>query len=387
MKRGLFILHEGIGNSIFTTQVLEHVKYMKKHSIEIDILTFETLKKQRHITLNNYNRIKKDSPEITIFLKKGINQFFIFGGIYNLIVLYFFLFKNRKKYSFIHSRADYTTFLNILIKKFIKLPIIWDCRGDSLDELRLSLKDKSPIVKLYGLLYLIPYQKFQISQICKHSDKGIFVSKELFKLYERKIRFSALSIIPCLVNENKFYFNPEIRNRKRTELGLIPTNNVFIYSGSMVGYQALEMQKQFFKEILSDNNNILVYLTTDPRKAKDFFNNFPKENFIITSAKFDEMNDYYNAADFAVLLRDKLNLNWVASPTKFGEYCLSGLTVIMNDTIAQAYEFSHLLNNYTSSQSDIFNKKNENERFLISNKSKELFSRNYLYTNYLYLYE
>ena len=41
---------------------------------------------------------------------------------------------------------------------------------------------------------------------------------------------------------------------------------------------------------------------------------------------FYEINKYYNVADFAILIRSDRSLNHVASPTKFGEYCLTVFT-------------------------------------------------------------
>ena len=44
------------------------------------------------------------------------------------------------------------------------------------------------------------------------------------------------------------------------------------------------------------------------------------------------MNDYLNAADFGFLLRDDTPVNRVAFPTKFAEYALAGLRVILKDS-------------------------------------------------------
>ena len=53
-----------------------------------------------------------------------------------------------------------------------------------------------------------------------------------------------------------------------------------------------------------------------------------------------------NAADAAFMLRDSIDTNRVASPTKFAEYCLAGLPVIMTEAVKDAYALAQRLGNY-----------------------------------------
>ena len=53
-----------------------------------------------------------------------------------------------------------------------------------------------------------------------------------------------------------------------------------------------------------------------------------------------------NAADAAFMLRDDVDANRVASPTKFAEYCLAGLPVIMTGAVKDAYALAKRLGNY-----------------------------------------
>ena len=62
-------------------------------------------------------------------------------------------------------------------------------------------------------------------------------------------------------------------------------------------------------------------------------------------AAYHEVNSYLNAADAGFLLREQNPLNEVASPTKFAEYCLTGLPVIMQNTVKDAFEMARSLGN------------------------------------------
>ena len=79
---------------------------------------------------------------------------------------------------------------------------------------------------------------------------------------------------------------------------------VFVYAGSMVGYQSFDLHIEFYKNVLSDTNNILFILTNHIQIARSFFNDFDNERIIIKSVDFLEINDYYNLADFGILIRN-----------------------------------------------------------------------------------
>ena len=386
-KKALFILHEGIGSTIFNSQVLEHALEMNEFGIEFEILAYDTLNKTWKLSNSNLLKFSKANPKLNIILKKEINIYYPFSLICNLFLLVKFFLRNKDKYSFIQARADYTTFLCILSKPFHKLPVYWDCRGDAVSELKDSLSRKNNIVKFIGSLYLVKFDQFIVYINCKKCDGAIFVSKALFNLFSNKLKTKKHQIIPCLVSEKKFFFDIELRSKMRNKLNITNDKLVYLYSGSMVAYQSLKEQYKQYEQLLKDPDNIIVIATSDPDIAKTFFKSLISDRLIIISVSFEEMNSYYNLADFAFLIREKKQLNFVASPTKFGEYCLTGLPVIMNDTVNQAYSVSRVLGNYISSI-DVNGKSfSDNQRTEIAFKSKQFYSRTFLSTSYLEFYK
>lgn len=381
-KKGLFILHEGIGSTIFNSQVLEHSKGMKDLGFEIDILAFDTLTKTWELSNANLLKFKLNNPDITIALRKAMNIYFPFSLIYNLIILIYFLKNNKENYSFIQARADYTTFLCILSKPFHKLPVFWDCRGDSVSELIDSLSRKSILIRLIGYLYLVSFDRFVVYFNCKKSDGAIFVSESLFKLFKNTLVTRNYQIIPCPVSEKFFFFDLQLRLYMRDKFKISNEKIVYLYSGSMVAYQSLQEQYNQYKGLLKNPNNIIIIATSQPVLARNYFKDLDSERLIVTSVEFEDMNSYYNLADFSFLMREKKRLNFVASPTKFGEYCLTGLPVIMNDTVNQAYVVSKELGNYVSSTqlpNSIFS---NSKRIDISIKARGIYSREVLNAKY-----
>jgi hypothetical protein len=265
--------------------------------------------------------------------------------------------------------------------------VIWDCRGDSVGELKETIMSKSFFFKILGFIYFLPQNKFQLWFIQKFCDAAIFVSKALYKHFSSSYISPTYSIIPCPVNEKLFFFKQDLRIEKRRELNISEHNNVFLYSGSLAIYQSIELQIPLYQKILSNEKNIIFFATSDLENAKQLFSNFSKDRFRIINVPFLEMNTYLNISDYAILIRDNKFYNNVASPTKFGEYCLSGLSVIMNDTVDQAVEFSKKIGNYWNWDDLNFVKLTDVERKNISQKSINIFSRDALNEKYFNFYK
>lgn len=384
--KGLFLLHEGIGSTIFNSQVVEHVLDMKKYDIHMDILSYDLLKKTRKASKNNLDKLKV-TKDLNIILRKGINLFIPFLNLFNLFYFIKFIIKKNGKYQFIHARADYSAFIAILSKPIHKLPVIWDCRGDLPSEILNTLRKKKLLLRIVGKFILIPMIKTRLKIISKYADEVIFVSEALYELNCKNLRKQKIKIIPCPVSEEIFFFDKNIRNRKRNELNFKKNEVIYIYSGSMIGYQYLEGLRNLFIDILNLKFNKILIITSDQEKATEFFKCLDNDRLIILNTDFDKMVDFYNAADYGILIREKLNLNYVASPTKFGEYCLCGLPVVMNDTVDQSFKLSLKIGNHIESNNLRETIISEEERVNISSISKQYFSRSSLYKIYIELYQ
>lgn len=388
MKKGLFVLFEGIPNTIFKSQVLEHVKDMNLNGSDMDILAINTESKMWETSLSNYNELVNSDLSFKITLLKGCRIYYPFSELYNLFLLWKYLRNTDGKYSYIHARANYSSFISIMLKIFFPIDVLWDCRGESLSELHDAICRKSWLYRVV-LMPLLLFERNRLFIVSKYADAAVFVSNALYSRYEKWINTNTIGIIPCPVAESKFYFNRDKRYKLRSYYNISNEINVFMYSGSMVAYQAVEQQIILYRKILERNNHIIFYLTSDVAIAKKTFKEFPQDRFIIKSVPFTEMNDYYNLADFSFLIRDSLILNFVASPTKFGEYCLTGLPVIMNDTVEQAYKSALSLGNFIDINTlDTFNitRFDDTRREEVANHAKLIYSRNVLNEKYKLIY-
>lgn len=388
MKKALFITHEGVGNSIFRSQVMEHCDSMLNYGYNFDILTYNTLKKTWKTSLNNYNNYKS-SFKIKLILKKALSIYFPFSLIINLFILAIDLHKLKKNtdYSFIHARADYSAFLAIILKPLHGLNVIWDCRGDSIDELKFNSKKFNFFVRFGITILVLP--KFILFQKInsRFADKIIFVSNALKSSVVDSFCQTESHVIPCPVPPKYFYFDEDLRNITRKKLDIKKNQFLYIYSGSMIGYQSISDFIDFFKSIILEPQNKLIIATMDVEKAKSIFKNLNLEKISITFVKYEEMNNLFCASDFGIMIRSKRHLNYVASPTKFGEYCLSGLKVIHNNNVNQVSQVTSLLENGQLLNAPFNKKLSIKKRESISRKANKFFGRNFLNKKYISVYE
>ncbi len=345
-NKALFVTHEGFGSSIFRSQVIEHCESLVEHGFDFDILTFNIFGKSRKSSDSNLQKYLKWGSR-RVILKNAANLYLPFSTLTNLFLLWRELKKlfHTQQYDFIHARSDYTACLCVLLKPLHRLPVIWDCRGDSVDELKFSLIRFSRIPRTILYVMLIPRQYLIRCIVSAHSSSCISVSVALRELVLSLNCHLRTYIIPCPVQGERFFFSEERRLISREKLGLSDDECLFIYSGSMTGYQSLESFLWYYKKIVDLPNSKLLIATTDKVKAESLFRNIDHEKITITTVDYSAMNDLYCAADFALMTRDPRPLNYVASPTKFGEYCLTGLAVIHNNSIQQVSKYCSVLQN------------------------------------------
>lgn len=385
-KKGLFILHEGVGSTIFTSQVMEHSLSMRRNGICFGILTFETFKKERAASERNLDNNRKKYPNVGIELQSGANIYLPFSTLLNAFLLVKYLLANRGEFSFIHARADYTAFLCLLTKPLHGLPVVWDCRGDAVGELKDSLSRKSTLLRATLGTVLVQRQRLMAAVCRRFADGAIFVSDALRK-QQAPLATPNYAVVPCPVPETKFFYHEAVRRESRAKHQIDAAEQVFVYSGSVVAYQGLAGQLALYQNLLAIPGNVIFFATSGPEEARAYFHALPTQRFRVINVSYDQMNEIYNLADFAFMMREPKNLNWVASPTKFGEYCLAGLPVILNDTVQQASDNATQLGNYVHIdqvlQAEPFS---DEQRTAVAAAAKSIYARSASAYKYVDLY-
>lgn len=332
MKKVLYVLTENLSLGVIKSQVLEHIKMIEKKKIA----KFEIL-----LCYWSQSELLKTKTEIE---NKHLKIHFlkIFRPIFFLDLLNAYLLKDKIKkigsFTYIHARTDYCVKILKMIDK--KTKVLWDCRGDSAAELCHNPRERFKILKR-----MILEKRFYDAG--KIATKIIFVSmylREKFKRLHKSFPKKNIFLIPSLASADLFFFNKDIRQRMRKHLKIKNNARVFIYVGGMQNYQKFPETLNFYYDLRKLYKNInLIVLTNNINRAEYYIKD--NEEIFLKNAKFKDVNNYLNASDYGLLIREENNANYAGSPTKFAEYALTGLQIISSPSVADYFKLYYKIKN------------------------------------------
>ena len=254
-------------------------------------------------------------------------------------------------FDFIHARTDYSAAVAAALAPHGRPRIIWDCRGDSAAEIRDAAGPDMPSWRRWlGPVRTAAAARHRRAAVTR-ADGAIFVSEALRLSHGADLRPGAeVLVAPNCADETLFFFSPALRAKTRTELGIAEDERLYVYSGGLSPYQRLDDTVRLFAAIAErDARSRLLLLTPAPERVRELVARLaPPLSPIIRSAAHAAVNAYLNAADAAFMLRHRTATNRAASPTKFAEYCLAGLPILMSDAVPGAYEYAQRFGNFVA---------------------------------------
>ncbi len=148
------------------------------------------------------------------------------------------------------------------------------------------------------------------------------------------------SVIPCVADAGKFYANDRERAETRRELGL-DDRFVVIFPGRFQAWHYGREMLAVVAELMRSFADVhFVVLTPDADEARSLAaQTLPEGRYEVRSAPHAEVPRYLRAADLGLLFREPHPLNEVACPTKFAEYMMSGLPVLISAGIGDCSPF------------------------------------------------
>ncbi len=374
MKKVLYVLTENLSLGVIKSQVLAHIKMVEKNKIaKFEILLCywsksELLKSKAEIE-NKYLKIH--------FLK-------IFRPIFFLDSLNAYLLKHKIKkigsFTYIHARTDYCVKILKMIDK--KTKVLWDCRGDSTAELYHNPRERFIILRR-----MILEKRFYDAG--KIATKIIFVSmylKDKFKRLNKNFPKKNIFLIPSLASSELFFYNKNIRQRMRKLLKIKNNTRVFIYVGGMQNYQKFPQTLNFFNDLKKyDKNIILLVLTNNTNEAMNYIKD--NDSIILKNVKFEDVNNYLNASDFGLLIREDNHANNAGSPTKFAEYAMTGLQIISSPSVSDYFNLNSKIKNIYDYKKFILKRNLVYDRDKVANFYKLKLSRESFTNTFERLYE
>jgi hypothetical protein len=352
----LFIVFDGVKNSVFQSQVLQPIlnEIEQNNDFHVTFVSFEkTIPKPEEIT----SIFGQHAQITTIFFKR-----YAFWGKSSLIPAVSSLKKIFKTANFdqIIARgplAGYITLQALAKIKNFSIPVTIQARGLCAQEYRYANQKKTnPDIKKFGLKNLLLinlWNKFIFATLQKIGSKVYRAqSTDLFNLKIEAVSpalkdyliqefgadpvkiIIAINDIPKTIDKHQVIV---WRNQVRDELGIPDDAVVYCYSGSFKPWQcAKETIESFSFQYFKDPKSFMLVLTQDQAPFKQELTRLkiPETNYRILSVKPQELSKYLCAANFGFLLREPDVINWVSRPTKMLEYQACGLQIIHNNTVA-----------------------------------------------------
>ena len=223
-----------------------------------------------------------------------------------------------------------------LKKKGIVRKVIYDARGATAAEWKEYLYNENKKISR-------EIEVLERNAVLK-SDFRMSISDALVNYWNEQFDYknSDHVIIPTTLSEE--FLEPLIpqtkREKLRIDLGFSENDIVLVYSGSSAGWQSFSMLKHLVDHYFSVNPQIkLLILSKDPGELKELLNIY-QNRVIITQRPHSAVFEALNAADYGLLIREKSVTNKVAAPTKYAEYLVSGLPVLLSGEVGDYTSFT-----------------------------------------------
>lgn len=244
---------------------------------------------------------------------------------------------------FLHARGHTAVEVALPVRALLpSMRILFDARGDMASEMEYAGQrdgvDEQALRK--SIASFNAQEKSLLEKVDVTSCVSGALRDHLLEKHGLGERWAAV-VLPCAADSVRIYPDRALRKRTRSEYAL-GTRRVLLYSGNVGMWHEVGAMLSAFRTMLEVAPDALfAFLTPEVKAVREEMRaaGIPEGSTLVLSVPHGEMNRYLNMADFGILLRRRHPLNAAASPTKFAEYLLAGLPVLISDGIGDASSF------------------------------------------------
>jgi hypothetical protein len=315
-----YLTYNDAYSGIYSSQVIDVVRFLTTELKKpVQLVAF--------VSLRNYGAEKKKikselAGAIVLPMFPGVKRW-----RQNTFLLK--LYCRLKKAEMIIGRSVIATQLALMVKKNSSIQkVIYDGRG----AIAAEWKEYGVISDAVMLNEISDLEKEAVLE----SDSRIAVSEKLVEHWQTDFGYSGKShvVIPCTLNKvfTETHISEESGKASRSKLGLSENDIVFVYSGSVAGWQSFDLLYSFIAPVLKQPDCRIVFLADKDENIARLEQEFP-EKVICKKVSAKEVPHYLLAGDYGLLIRENSLTNKVASPVKFAEYLSCGLQVIISEEL------------------------------------------------------
>lgn len=339
MRNLIFVVYDGILNSVFESQVLAPVIKMLDNGTygRAYIISFETKTVDQNL-LTHFETQHKNLSFIIIKRWKFISPFFLCNQI-------------RKLRNFLKTLENYEIIARGALAGFIATKAIntrncfhitIQARGLLEQEYRYKHCTCSPLLmplyiwraRQYKKIEQFVYKKIPLK--IPYVIESVSAALEEYLVHEFNLStaniIQAQSDIPPIIPAEQI---SSWRNEIRADLGINKNMRVYCFSGASKSWQQPEMVISYFSKLYEQNKyNFLLVLTPDKIAFEKLLQKqVPTNMYRVISILHKHMYKYLAAADVGLVFREPGIVSWVARPVKAMEYEAVGLPIVHNNTV------------------------------------------------------
>ncbi|MBA2611565.1 MAG: hypothetical protein H0U95_06315 [Bacteroidetes bacterium] len=352
-------------SGIFSSQVIDVVKFLNTNfDTKARLLAFISLRGY----FVNRAKIKQELPNAIVLpmypkMQNWEKNKFLFG-----IICWAY------KTKMIIARSVIASKLALVIRDKNKaIKVIYDGRG----AIEAEWREYKVVTDTSLLTVISAYER----EVILNSDFRIAVSSALVNFWKSDYSYKDTKhvVIPCTLNAafEKINITGNAILEKRKELKVDVNDTVFVYSGSVAGWQSFNLLVSFIEPILKkSNSNKMVFFSPADPNLDQLKKLFPGQ-VICKHLKPEHVTNYLIVGDYGLLIRENSITNKVASPVKYAEYLASGLKVILSDGLGDYSQLSVEKNwgFIFKGSNDIIIKPTLSEKQKISSEAIQFFSK------------
>ncbi|MDR3610692.1 MAG: hypothetical protein P4L27_09025 [Ignavibacteriaceae bacterium] len=345
-KKFVYLCSISYDGTVYKTQVIDWLKLYDLNGITFDLLQIFHFRLHYNpfLMIKQIKTIRKETHLLKGFLYFFPSKNFLY--IINTLVLYALFLKYIFRYDniLVLSRGMYGREMNLLKKIFPrKITFYYDARAASAEENKyLSNKRNDFSRKRADIIkYIIDLE----NRTLQSADKIFVVSEKLKNYFIKNYNTPKYKffLYPCLSDSNKFYYDKKLRANTRKDLNYTEQDIVYVYAGGLSSsWHVTDFIFNFFNYASQKQGNAkFLILSRDTVSISKMLENNPdlKNKVIFMSVDNEIIGKYYNASDYGILFRENSIMNNVASPTKFAEYLLCGLPVLISEGVGDYSDF------------------------------------------------
>jgi hypothetical protein len=340
---GIFLLYEGLPPTIIESQVLAHAAAMAREGVAMEVWSFA-------VTAADYAAAQARLPRLAehgvdIQLRRALRPALPGSALLNALWLAWCLRRRGLRPAFIHARTDYSAAVAARLRDWLRIPLVWDARGDTEAEFELTVRAWPRWKQWLAPLKRAAVHR-HVARAARSADRALFVSAALRAVQAPQLAADKVRVVPCLADAALFFFSPELRAASRARLGYGCGDVVLVYVGSLAAWQCVDQTVALMQQAMARHPQCrALVVTPEPERFRALFGTADAARVTVVSAGLREVNGYLNAADYGILLREMSPINRVASPVKHAEYCLAGLTLIATEAVDQVVDIGARLHN------------------------------------------